>query len=139
MDETTTPRRPMNPVGIRGIGHELPARCLTNSDLVQLGSPVTPEWISVKTGIETRYVADDGIALSDLVIPAAVSALASAQLMPGDLDAIVVSGDLHDSGGVQLTSTVVSEALGISGITCLDLRAGCPSSVMVLSSWSPGS
>lgn len=126
------PRTPSIPVGIRSFGYYLPDRCLTNADLVQLGSPVTPEWITQKTGICTRYVADEREAMSDLVIPAAKAALSWANLTGASLDALMVSGDLHDSGGVQLTSALVAQALGLSAIACFDLRAGCPSSILAI-------
>jgi 3-oxoacyl-[acyl-carrier-protein] synthase-3 len=132
MNMKNKPSSPIIPVGIRGLGYYLPKSCLDNQKLIKLGSPVSIDWILEKTGIQSRYIADDSEAMSDLVIHAAKMALSSAYLTANHIEALIVSGDLHDSGGVQLTSTAVALGLGISDISCFDLRAGCPSSVMVL-------
>lgn len=124
-------RGPVQPVGIRGFGYYVPERLLTNEDLAALGCPVTPDWIVKKTGISTRYVAEDSQAMSDLATPAAKKALENARLGPDDIDTFVVSGDYHDSGGVKSTSGIVSQNLGVKSTpACFDLRAGCPSSVL---------
>ena len=121
---------PNAPVGIRGVGHYLPAHRLDNHDLAALGSPVSPEWIVAKTGIRSRHVADDSQAMSDLLIPAARAAMTAADVT--SVDAVVVAGDNLDFGGVRLTSGVVATALGLDTTTIYDLRVGCPGSVLGL-------
>lgn len=123
---------PIRPVGIRSVGHYLPVRRLKNDDLEALGNSAHPEWIVQKTGIHARHVADDSEALSDLIIPAAKAALTAGGLEANDLDAVIVAGDNHDTGGVRLTSTTVAKALGLESVTVYDIRSGCPGSVLAL-------
>ena len=132
MHPNNTSRVPAIAVGIRGFGRYLPARSLTNDDLVERGCPVTTDWIVQKTGIRRRHFADPDQAMSDLAIPAARAALSSSSIASDAVDSVIVAGDMHDAGGVQLTSALVANALGMDGVQVLDIRAGCPASVLAL-------
>jgi 3-oxoacyl-[acyl-carrier-protein] synthase-3 len=75
---------------IAGTGHHVPARVVTNNDLVQkFGIDTTNEWIVQRTGIEERRYADEGVNTSDLALIASHEALARAGLKPADLDLII--------------------------------------------------
>lgn len=132
MKTTNRPCKPRNPVGISSYGFYLPKNRLVNSDLIRLGCPVTDEWIVEKTGIKCRAIAEDDEAMSDLLLPAMKMALSGLKPNSEVIDAIIASGDLHDSGGVQLTSALVANHLNLNGSICIDLRVGCPSSVFAL-------
>ena len=123
---------PARPVGIRGLGAYLPTERLTNPDLQARGCPVSESWILEKTGIAGRHVAADGEAMSDLAIAAVRRAMCAARVGAEALDAVIVVGDNHDYGGVRTTSGVVAEALGIDAPACVDIRSGCPGSVIGL-------
>ncbi|MBZ0092088.1 MAG: 3-oxoacyl-ACP synthase, partial [Sulfuricellaceae bacterium] len=64
----------MRSVGIAGLGFYIPEQCVTNQELAQMVE-TTDEWIREKIGIQTRYIAAEDEALSDLAINAAKKAL----------------------------------------------------------------
>jgi len=59
-------------IGITGVGSYVPDRILTNDDLSKLVD-TSDEWITERTGIKERRVADPEQAASDLAVPAARS------------------------------------------------------------------
>jgi len=70
---------------IAGLGAYAPTRVLTNQELEQrLGT--SDEWITQRTGIRERRIADASEATSDLALPAARQALDDA--LPPGLDII---------------------------------------------------
>ncbi len=75
---------------ISGTGFFVPPRVVTNDDLrTQYGIDTTHEWIVQRTGIEERRFADAGTGSSDLAVPAALDAIASAGIDKKDLDLII--------------------------------------------------
>ena len=52
-------------IGITGVGAYVPERVLTNADLSKLVD-TSDEWITERTGIKQRHVADPDQAASDL-------------------------------------------------------------------------
>lgn len=81
----------MDTIRILGTGSYVPARVLTNADLVEMGLDTSDEWISKRTGVRERRMAEAEMATSDLGYEAAVLALESAGLTPKDLDLILVA------------------------------------------------
>ncbi|HHP7235549.1 MAG TPA: beta-ketoacyl-ACP synthase 3, partial [Desulfobacterales bacterium] len=81
----------MDTIRILGTGSYVPARVLTNADLVQMGLDTSDEWISKRTGVRERRMAEAEMATSDLGYEAAVLALESAGLTSKDLDLILVA------------------------------------------------
>jgi 3-oxoacyl-[acyl-carrier-protein] synthase-3 len=126
------PTKPFRDVYLASAGYYLPPGKLTNPELVLRGCAPSEGWIIEKTGIRERRIAAKSQAMSDMIIPAACSAMHDALASPGDIDAVLVAGDMHDSGGVSLTSARVAEAIGIPNALCEDLRVGCPASVLGL-------
>jgi len=57
-----------------GVGHFLPKRIVTNSELAKTVD-TSDEWIKTRTGIERRHFAADDEFTSDLAIKAAMNAL----------------------------------------------------------------
>ena len=98
---------------ILGTGSYLPANRVSNDDLAQRVD-TSDEWISSRTGIKARHLAADGEKTSDLAVSAARRALEAANLVPADIDLIVVA-----------TATIVQQKLGISGCPAFDLQAVC--------------
>lgn len=81
----------MDTIRILGTGSFVPARVLTNADLVEMGLDTSDEWISKRTGVRERRMAEAEMATSDLGYEAAVLALEAAGLTPKDLDLILVA------------------------------------------------
>lgn len=111
------------PVGIAGLGFYVPENCVTNADLVKMVD-TTDEWIKSKIGIETRYVAGDDEALSDLAIKAAERALADANLTPRDIDMVVITGQNHDYK-TPATSCIVQHKMGMRNVAAIDVATAC--------------
>src|SRR5581483_11509165 len=96
--------------GIFGLGMCVPDCILTNDDLARIVD-TNDAWITSRTGIRERRVADAETATSDLAVVAAQRALADAGLAASDLDLILcatTSGDYI----WPATACVVQERLG---------------------------
>jgi 3-oxoacyl-[acyl-carrier-protein] synthase-3 len=108
---------------VRGVGSYLPKRKLTNQDLEKLVD-TTHDWIVQRTGIEQRYIADDGETTSVLGIKAAEAALADAGLTPQDIDLVVCATSTPDHT-FPSTATMIQNGLGITHGAAFDLQAVC--------------
>ncbi|WP_371679781.1 beta-ketoacyl-ACP synthase III [Microvirga sp. KLBC 81] len=108
---------------VRGIGSYLPKRKLTNQELEKIVD-TTHEWIVQRTGIEQRYVADDGETTSVLGIKAAEAALADAGLTAQDIDLIICATSTPDHT-FPSTATMIQNGLGITHGAAFDLQAVC--------------
>ncbi len=75
---------------ISGLGAYIPPRVLTNADLEKMVD-TTDEWITSRTGIRERHVAEKGQKASDLGAEAALQAIKNAGLSAADLDLIIVA------------------------------------------------
>jgi 3-oxoacyl-[acyl-carrier-protein] synthase-3 len=110
-------------IGITGVGSYVPERVLTNDDLSKLVD-TSDEWITERTGIKERHVAESDEAASDLALPAARQALAAAGLDPGDLDLVIVATVTPDMF-FPSTASLLASALGADEAGAYDLSAGC--------------
>ncbi len=108
---------------VRGVGSALPARVVTNQDLVG-NVDTSDEWIRQRTGIEQRYVAGEGETTSTLGTKAAEAALAHAGLKAEDIDLIVLATATPDYT-FPATATQVQANLGITHGVAFDLQAVC--------------
>jgi 3-oxoacyl-[acyl-carrier-protein] synthase-3 len=110
-------------IGITGVGSYVPDRVLTNDDLSKLVD-TTDEWITERTGIKERRVAEPDQAASDLALPAAQQALAAAGLDAADIDLVVVATVTPDMF-FPSTGSLLASALGADDAGAYDLSAGC--------------
>ena len=111
-------------VGFLGTGSYLPERVVTNDDIAELVADATPEWITSRTGIETRRWAAPGEATSDLAAVAARRALAAAGLPADRVDYILVSTSTPDHPQPP-TACLVQSLIGAGSAACFDLNAVC--------------
>lgn len=85
---------------ITGTGSALPAKALSNEDMVALlaakGIETSDEWIVERTGIRNRYFIEDGQYASDLAFAACESALSAAACKIADIDLIIVATSTPD-------------------------------------------
>src|SRR4051812_45945018 len=77
-------------VRLSALASYLPAKVVTNADLVLKGAPLTDEEMVRLTGVQERRYAADHEATSDLAIAVGRKALARAQLSPEEVDRLVV-------------------------------------------------
>jgi len=122
---------------ITGTGSHLPPRRVTNDDLARdlaaRGIETTDQWIVERTGIRARHFAADGVACSDLSLPAAQAALAAAGRRPEDVDLIIVATSTPDMV-FPATATILQAKLGITnGSPAFDLQAVCSGFIYALS------
>jgi len=110
-------------IKIIGTGSYIPEKVLSNQELEKMVD-TTDEWITTRTGIRERRIADDGVFTSDLAVQAAKLALEMAGITPEQLDLIsvaTVSGDMT----FPSTACVLQSKIGAANAACYDLVAAC--------------
>ncbi|MFZ7111210.1 MAG: beta-ketoacyl-ACP synthase III [Desulfatiglandales bacterium] len=80
----------MSAIGILGTGSYVPPKVLSNFDLQEMGLDTTDEWITQRTGVRERRMADPDVTTSDLALEASLRALDMAGLTAKDLDLVIV-------------------------------------------------
>ncbi len=115
---------------IVGVGAYAPKRVLTNADLEKLVD-TSDEWIVQRSGIRERRIADDSEASSDLAVKAAQQALDRANLVPEDIDLILVGTTTPDMF-FPTTANLVQHRLGCRRAGSVDLLAACAGSIYSL-------
>lgn len=116
--------------GIIGVGAALPDRVLTNFDLEKMVE-TSDEWITTRTGIKERRIAEEGRSTSDYAAAAARVALERARVDPGELDLIIVATVTPDMF-FPATACLVQSEIGADKAAAFDLSAGCSGFVYAL-------
>ncbi|UCC10921.1 MAG: ketoacyl-ACP synthase III [candidate division WOR-3 bacterium] len=116
---------------IAGVGHHVPDKVLTNTDLEKMVD-TSDEWIRTRSGIIERRVSEPDIPTSDLAILAAQRALKSAKISPKDLQMIIVATATPDMF-FPSTACLVQAKLGARKIMSFDIGAGCSGWLYALS------
>lgn len=112
-------------IGIRGYGHAVGNRCLTNDDLMrEFGIRIKTSFIDNSVGIKTRHFISADMSTSDLAAQAAEKALSSAGISVQDLDRIIVATSTPDYLSPS-TACVVQFKLGGRGFPAHDICAAC--------------
>jgi 3-oxoacyl-[acyl-carrier-protein] synthase-3 len=104
-------------------GAYLPEKVLTNFDLEKMVD-TSDEWITERTGIKERRIADGGQAASDLAYEAAKIALNDADLTPEDIDLIIVATVTGDMP-FPSTACILQDKLGAKRAVGFDINATC--------------
>jgi 3-oxoacyl-[acyl-carrier-protein] synthase-3 len=118
------------PVTITGIGTCLPERVVTNDEL-SLTLDTSDEWITKRTGIRTRRIAAEGVAASDLGVPAARRALERAGLAVTDVG-LVLMATISPDNAMPASASRVAYGIGAVNAGACDLSAGCSGFVYAL-------
>lgn len=87
----------MESIRILGTGSFVPPNLVTNDDLVRSGLDTSDEWITKRTGVRERRIADPDVVTTDLALPAAMNALEAAGMTAKDLELIIVATVTPDS------------------------------------------
>ncbi|MBI3630309.1 MAG: ketoacyl-ACP synthase III [Candidatus Rokubacteria bacterium] len=116
---------------IVSVGSYAPKRILTNADLEKV-IETSDEWIVQRTGIRERHIAEEGEVTSDLAVRAAQQALERANLVPEDVDFIVV-GTTSPDMPFPSTANFVQHKLGAPRAGSVDVQAACTGSIYSLS------
>lgn len=118
------------PVTISGLGTYLPEKVVTNDDLA-LTLDTSDDWISQRTGIRERRMAEPGASSSDLAIPAARQALEDAEVLPEDVG-LVITASISPDQIMPATASRVAYELGCVNAGSYDVLAGCTGFVYAL-------
>ncbi len=118
-------------IGLLGLGAYVPDRCMTNDDWSRFVE-TTDEWITARTGIKRRRIADDAQSTVDLAAAAARSALDDADLLASDIDEIIVATDTPEAYCPD-SAAFLQERLGTRQVPAFDLGgSGCAGFVLAL-------
>ena len=115
---------------ISAVGSYVPGKVLTNDDL-EKRIDTTNEWITTRTGIKERRIADDDEHTSDMAAHAAQRALERAEVDPADVDLIVLATITPDMP-FPATACLVQEKLGAHNAAAFDIEAACSGFVYAL-------
>jgi len=101
----------------------VPPRVMTNEDWSGLVE-TSDEWITTKTGIKERRIADPETCTSDLAVLACQQAIEEAGLSPDDIDMLILATSSPD---VPLSSTagITQHKLGCTKSAAFDINAVC--------------
>jgi 3-oxoacyl-[acyl-carrier-protein] synthase-3 len=108
---------------ILGSGFFLPAKTLSNFDLEKMVE-TSDAWITERTGIRIRHIAEDNQGSSDLALIAAQSALKDAGITAKELDFILFATATPDMG-LPNSACLLQSKLGASQCAALDINAAC--------------
>lgn len=115
---------------ILGTGSYLPKNRVSNDELAQK-IDTSDEWITTRTGIKFRHLADKTEKTSDLAVVAAQRALDMAKVEATEIDLIIVATATPDMQ-FPSTATIVQQKLGISNCPAFDVGAVCAGFIYAL-------
>ncbi len=123
---------------ILGTGSYLPQRRMSNHELAQK-IDTSDEWITQRTGIRYRHIADVGESTSTMALAAAKQAIGMAALDSGvdafvltrEIDLIIVATATPDKT-FPAVATQVQAALALSGQPAFDVQAVCSGFIYAL-------
>ncbi len=116
---------------ITGLGKYVPPKVLTNKDLEEMVD-TSDEWITSRSGIKERHIAEDDVPTSELALKASRAAIQDAGLEAINIDLILVATVTPDMP-FPATACILQNQLGADKAATFDLEAGCSGFVYGLS------
>ncbi|MBR3654343.1 MAG: ketoacyl-ACP synthase III [Elusimicrobia bacterium] len=110
-------------VKILSTGSYVPKKVLTNFDLEKMVE-TSDEWISTRTGIKERRIADKSETTSDLAYNAATKAIEKAKISVDDIDLIVVA-TISPDAPMPSTACYLQKKLKAFNAVAFDIAAAC--------------
>ena len=114
----------MDEIRILGTGSYVPPKVLTNFDLQKMGLDTTDEWITTRTGVRERRVADPDVNTSDLAKEASIKALEMAGLKAEELDLIILATITPDTCCPSAANWLQAKLRAPQAVT-FDVTAAC--------------
>ncbi|HUW57052.1 MAG TPA: beta-ketoacyl-ACP synthase III [Planctomycetota bacterium] len=108
---------------VTGTGSFLPDKILSNQDFERMVD-TSDEWITTRTGIKTRHVAEEGMTCSDLAAAAGRRALEDAGVKSKDIDLVIV-GTFTGDRPLPACACFVQTKLGLVNAGAYDVAAAC--------------
>ncbi len=116
---------------ITGLGSYLPKKILSNSDLEKMVD-TSDEWITARTGIKERRIAEETESTSDMGLLAAREAVKNAGLQASEIDMILVATMTPDYF-CPSTAAIIQAGLGVPDAAAFDIFAACTGYIYGLS------
>ncbi len=116
---------------IKATGSYVPEKILTNLDLEKIVD-TSDDWITERTGIKERRIADPKQAASDLAYEASKAALKNAGLKAKDIELIVVATVTGDMP-LPATACILQGRLDAKRAAAFDINAACSGFIYGLS------
>ena len=115
----------------RSIGAYVPPKVLSNNDLTKMVD-TSDEWITKRTGIKERHIAEDETT-SDMGVKAATKALKRTTIDKSEIDLIVCATISPDYFCMPSTATIIADKLGLPNVMAFDISAACTGFIYALS------
>jgi 3-oxoacyl-[acyl-carrier-protein] synthase-3 len=115
---------------ITGTGMSVPDKVLTNHDLEKMVD-TSDEWITTRTGIRERRIAEAGEPLSKFAVESSRRAIESAGLQPDQIDLILLATVTPDLP-IPATACTIQHVLGCGKVPSFDMQAGCTGFIYAL-------
>ena len=96
---------------------------MTNADLERIVD-TSDEWITTRTGIKERRIAENGTHSSDMSVAALTAALQMARCRPEEIEALII-GTITPDYRLPSTACVVQDRLGFTNAVAFDIAAAC--------------
>ncbi|WP_028745074.1 beta-ketoacyl-ACP synthase III [Rhizobium mesoamericanum] len=106
-----------------GFGHSVPGRCVENAE-IERSLKLEAGWIERRTGIRTRYWAEEGDTLSGLAAEAGAMALDNAGIGRSKIGLMLLATSTPDHL-LPPTAPLVAHKLGLEHSGALDLAGAC--------------
>jgi len=116
---------------IAGCGSFAPEKILTNDDLAKMVD-TSDEWITKRTGIKRRHIANDNETTGMLATKAAKKAIEMASIRPEEIELIIVA-TITPEMVFPSTASFVQRDLGAKNAWAFDLAAACSGFIYGLS------
>ena len=122
----------METVRILGTGSYVPPKVLSNFDLQKMGLDTTDEWITQRTGVRERRIAEPDVTAADLGYKASLKALDMAGVTAKDVDLIILATITPDTccpSGANWLEAKLDASQAVS----FDVTAACSGYIFGLS------
>ena len=121
----------MKYAAFRSIGAYIPSKIMTNADFEKI-IDTNDEWITKRTGIKERRIAEDNEASSDLGAKAAEVAIKRANISKDEIDLIICATVTPDFLCMPSTACLIASKLDIKDVMAFDVSAACTGFVYIL-------
>jgi 3-oxoacyl-[acyl-carrier-protein] synthase III len=115
---------PAQGVVILGVGGYLPARVVTNVELVRGFPEISDQYVYDVTGIRQRHWAADDERPSGMAYKASLEAIRRAGIATKEIDAVIVATTTPDVA-IPSTASILQDRLNLQTIPAFDLNAAC--------------
>ena len=114
----------MTYAAFRSIGAYIPPKIMTNADFEKI-IDTNDEWITKRTGIKERRIAEENEASSDLGAKAAELAIQRAGIAKEEIDLVICATVTPDYLCMPSTACLIASKVGLPTVMAFDISAAC--------------